>query len=84
MVAEVGAKLYISLSILRNLSQMYKFNLSQFIELFQESLAAGKQGAANIDLIQDALVRIVFNNISVGLVKSHRLLLGVIFVKEIF
>lgn len=84
MVAEIGAKLYISLSILKNLSPMYKFNLAQFIGLFQESLEVGKRGVGDIDVIQDALVRIVYNNISVCLVKSHRLLLGVIFVKEIF
>jgi hypothetical protein len=35
VIAEIGAKLYISLSILKNLNPMYKFNLSQFIGLFQ-------------------------------------------------
>lgn len=63
---------------------MYKFNLSQFIGLFQESLETGKRGSGDIEIIQDALVRIVYNNISVCLVKAHRLLLGVIFVKEIY
>lgn len=64
---------------------MYKYNLSQFIILFQESLEKGRGGGeSQISLIKDALIRIVFNNISVGLVKTHRLLLGLIFVKEIY
>jgi hypothetical protein len=72
------------LSILKNLSPMYKFNLSQFITLFQASLEKGKSGNNQIVTIQEALIRIVFNNVSVGLVKSHRLLLGLVFVREIF
>lgn len=35
IVAEIGAKLYISLSVLKSLNPMYKYNLSQFIILFQ-------------------------------------------------
>jgi hypothetical protein len=61
---------------------MYKYNLSQFINLFQESLDRGKNSSSNqIEIIKDSLIQIVFNNISVGLVKSHRLLLGLILVK---
>ena len=85
VVAEVGAKLYISLSILRNLNPMYKFNLAQFIGLFHESLESGSgSGQQQIEAIQQALVRIVFNNISVALVKSHRLLLALVFVREVY
>jgi hypothetical protein len=47
VVAEIGAKLYISLSILKNLSPMYKFNLSQFITLFQESLKVGAKASSD-------------------------------------
>lgn len=85
VVAEIGAKLYISLSVLKSLNPMYKYNLLQFIVLFQESLEKGKSsGEGQIEVIKDALIRIVFSNISVGLVKAHRLLLGLIFVKEIY
>ncbi len=61
---------------------MYKYNLSQFIILFQESLEKGKKNTqGQIDIIKDSLIQIVFNNISVSLLKSHRLLLALIFVK---
>jgi hypothetical protein len=78
----MGAKLYISLSILKNLNPMYKYNLSQFIGLFEQSLDSGK-GKLQISEIMKALLKIVYNNISVGLMKSHRLLLGLIFIKEV-
>jgi hypothetical protein len=85
VIAEIGAKLYISLSVLKSLNPMYKYNLSQFIVLFQDSLEKGRGGGeGQIDLIKDALIRIVFSNISVGLVKAHRLLLGLVFVKEVY
>ena len=43
----MGAKLYISLSVLKNLNPMYKYNLSQFIGMFEDSLAAGNKGSKN-------------------------------------
>ena len=63
---------------------MYKYNLSQFISMFEESLKAGDKGSEDqIDNIRHALIKIVYDNISVGLLKVHRLLLGVIIIKEI-
>lgn len=82
IIAEIGAKLYISLSILKNLNPMYKYNLSQFIGFFQESLEHGNnKGQNQISIIQKALIQLFFNNISVGLIKSHRLLLGLIIIR---
>ena len=33
-ISEIGAKLYIALSILKKLNPMYKYNLSHFIAMF--------------------------------------------------
>ena len=83
-VSEVGAKLYIALSILKKLNPMYKYNLSQFISMFEESLKNGGKGSDDqISNIRKTLIKIVYDNISVGLLKVHRLLLGVIIIKEI-
>lgn len=43
----MGAKLYISLSVLRKLNPMYKYNLSQFIGMFEESLEVGRKNNGN-------------------------------------
>lgn len=78
----MGAKLYISLGVLKKLNPMYKYNLSQFIGMFEQSLVAGEKGSNNqIDDIQRSLIKIVYDNISIGLLKSHRLLLGLVIIK---
>lgn len=44
----MGAKIYISLSVLKKLNPMYKYNLSQFIGLFEEALKAGENSSSQI------------------------------------
>lgn len=82
-ISEIGAKIYISLSVLRKLNPMYKYNLSQFIGLFEESLKAGEGSSSQIEDIKHALIKIVYDNISIGLLKEHRMLLGLVIIKEV-
>jgi hypothetical protein len=81
-ISEIGAKLYISLEVLKKLNPMYKYNLAQFITMFEEALASEPPSTNQIHNIQKSLIRIVYDNISIGLLKSHRLLLGLLIIKE--
>ncbi len=61
---------------------MYKYNLSQFIGMFEDSSKAGDKGSKNqIEDIQKSLIKIVYDNISIGLLKTHRILLGIVIIK---
>jgi hypothetical protein len=71
--------MYLALGILNKLSNMYRYSLSQFIVLFNEALDSSN----DIEKVKQSLIEIVFNNVAIGLMKSHRLLLALIFAKEI-
>jgi dynein heavy chain 2 len=76
-ISDLGSKMYLALGILNKLSNMYRYSLSQFIVLFNEALDSSN----DIEKVKQALIDIVFNNVAIGLMKTHRILLALIFAK---
>jgi dynein heavy chain 2 len=76
-ISDLGSKMYLALEILNKLSNMYRYSLSQFIVLFNEALDSSN----DIEKVKQALIHIVFNNVAIGLMKTHRILLALIFAK---
>lgn len=76
-ISDLGSKMYLALEILNKLSNMYRYSLSQFIVLFNEALDSSN----DIEKVKQALIDIVFNNVAIGLMKTHRILLALIFAK---
>lgn len=58
---------------------MYRYNLSQFMGLFKEALV----GEGKIEHIKETLIQIIFENVSLGLLKAHRLLLGIVIIRDV-
>lgn len=76
-ISDLGSKMYLALGILNKLSNMYRYSLSQFIVLFNEALDSSN----DIEKVKQSLIEIVFNNVAIGLMKTHRILLALIFAK---
>ena len=63
---------------------MYRFSLLQFVQLFEQSLKVQNYKGEKLDFIKARLISIVYNNISIGLLKAHRLVFAIILSRAIF
>jgi len=82
-LSQCGAIIFITLGQLKKLSPMYRFSLLQFIQLFEQSLRVQNYKGEKLDYIKARLISIVYNNISVGLLKAHRLVFAIIMSRAI-
>lgn len=70
-----GADIFLLLKDLPKMSNMYRFSLSFYIEVFRRTLAEKQPGAA-ISAISDALLMNVLKGVSSGMANRDRLTLA--------
>jgi hypothetical protein len=63
---------------------MYRFSLAQFVQLFEQALHVESYKGDKLQYTQMHLISIVYDSISVGLLKSHRLGFAITLAKALF
>lgn len=86
MLAAKGASLFILISDLQKINNMYRFSLKMFIKIFNKSLEIEikmDSQTQKLNYAADNLYKNVFNSVGAALFKSDKLMLGLHIVKGI-
>jgi len=85
--AEIGSTLFMVISDLQKLNNMYQFSLMSFIKLFKKALDS-KPDVDNVEkklaILSQTLVKLTFYNMGRSLLKADRLMFGLYFVKGVY
>ena len=85
--AEIGSIIFMVISDLQKLNNMYQFSLLSFINLFKKTLDTRPNVSSmkeKLALLSKTLIKLTFYNIGRSLLKADRLMFGLYFVKGIY
>jgi dynein heavy chain 2 len=69
----VGADIFLLLKDLPRVSNMYRYSLGFFIDIFKKTLEEKEKGEAEIGAVCESLQRNVMSNVSIGMANKDRL-----------
>ena len=85
--AEIGSTLFMVISDLQKLNNMYQFSLMSFIKLFKKALDSRPEADSmekKLAVLSQTLVKLTFYNMGRSLLKADRLMFGLYFVRGVY
>eukprot|EP01022_Parablepharisma_sp_SALTPOND_P023029 TRINITY_DN475_c0_g1_i1.p1 TRINITY_DN475_c0_g1~~TRINITY_DN475_c0_g1_i1.p1 ORF type:complete len:3195 (-),score=434.63 TRINITY_DN475_c0_g1_i1:26360-35944(-) len=85
--AEIGSTIFMVISDLQKLNNMYQFSLMSFIKLFKKALDSKPEADSmekKLSVLSQTLVKLTFYSMGRSLLKADRLMFGLYFVKGVY